>query len=134
VRLFADTWFYLALINARDENHAVALEWAVASNATVVTTQWILIEVANALSGSQIRGQLKARFDDLSLDPHTLILEVSPLDFTRGMQLYGKRSDKAWSLTDCISFILMADEGPEEALTGDHHFEQAGFTAVLAVR
>ena len=36
-------------------------------------------------------------------------------------------------LTDCISFVLMSEEGIAEALTGDHHFEQAGFTALLRV-
>ncbi len=48
------------------------------------------------------------------------------------MKLYDERPDKAWSLTDCISLVVMADEGLTEALTRDHHFEQAGFTAVFA--
>ena len=45
--------------------------------------------------------------------------------------MYRSRNDKAWSLTDCISFVVMEQEGLTEALTGDHHFEQAGFTALL---
>ena len=52
--------------------------------------------------------------------------------FARGLTLYRQRIDKAWSLTDCISFVVMADEGLTEALTGDRHFEQAGFRALLA--
>jgi predicted nucleic acid-binding protein len=48
------------------------------------------------------------------------------------MELYRSRYDKPWSLTDCISFVVMADEGLTEALTGDRHFEQAGFKAMLA--
>jgi predicted nucleic acid-binding protein len=39
--------------------------------------------------------------------------------------------DKNWSFTDCISFIVMEQEGLIDALTGDHHFEQAGFNALF---
>lgn len=51
--------------------------------------------------------------------------------FERGVELYHSRLDKQWSLTDCISFVVMSEEGIAEALTGDHHFEQAGFVALL---
>jgi predicted nucleic acid-binding protein len=44
---------------------------------------------------------------------------------------YAQRLDKEWSLTDCITFAVMAREGLTDALTGDHHFEQAGFVALL---
>jgi hypothetical protein len=46
--------------------------------------------------------------------------------------LYDARPDKDWSLTDCISFVVMGDERLTEALTGDRHFVQAGFVALLA--
>lgn len=42
-----------------------------------------------------------------------------------------ERPDKDWSLTDCISFLVMKDFGLTDAFTADHHFEQAGFTAWL---
>jgi predicted nucleic acid-binding protein len=47
------------------------------------------------------------------------------------LKLHEQRADKAWSLTDCVSFIVMADGGMQRALTHDHHFEQAGFEALL---
>ena len=49
----------------------------------------------------------------------------------RGTQLFESRPDKPWSLTDCISFVIMKDQEIQEALTADHHFEQAGFTVLL---
>ena len=51
--------------------------------------------------------------------------------FEAGFNLFEARPDKDWSLTDFISFVVMEREGLTEALTGDHHFEQAGFTALL---
>jgi predicted nucleic acid-binding protein len=49
----------------------------------------------------------------------------------RGMELFRQRADKAWSLADCVSFVLMADQRLTDALTCDHHFVQAGFRALL---
>ncbi len=61
-------------------------------------------------------------------------MKIVPLDAgvqTRGLKLYAQRPDKDWSLTDCISFLVMSDEVLTDALTGDHHFEVAGFNALL---
>jgi predicted nucleic acid-binding protein len=52
--------------------------------------------------------------------------------FEQGLALFSRRMDKSWSLTDCISFQIMQARGIREALTGDHHFQQAGFAALLA--
>jgi hypothetical protein len=46
-------------------------------------------------------------------------------------KLYAAREDKDWSLTNCISFTVMCDEGLQAALTHDQHFEQAGHKALL---
>ena len=59
-------------------------------------------------------------------------MDASPELFERGLALYNARPDKEWSLTDCISFVVMADQGLAEGLTGDRHFDQAGFKALLA--
>ena len=52
--------------------------------------------------------------------------------FEQAMQMYRDRDDKEWSLTDCVSFVIMKDQNIGEGLTADHHFEQAGFIALLA--
>jgi uncharacterized protein len=59
------------------------------------------------------------------------IIKANDALFQAGMNLYRNRPDKGWSLTDCISFVVMREHAVQEALTGDHHFEQAGFTALL---
>jgi uncharacterized protein len=53
--------------------------------------------------------------------------------FEQGVTLYTARADKNWSLTDCISFAVMEARGIREALTGDHHFVQAGFVPLISL-
>ena len=61
----------------------------------------------------------------------TLVLPSSSGLFAQGVGHFAKRPVKEWSLTDCISFEVMAELGLTDALTADHHFEQAGFRALL---
>nr|MBA2333413.1 nucleic acid-binding protein [Blastocatellia bacterium] len=59
---------------------------------------------------------------------------IVPLDsnlFDRGLRLMASRPDKNWSLTDCISFVVMKERSLSDALTADRHFEQAGFRALM---
>jgi uncharacterized protein len=44
---------------------------------------------------------------------------------------YRNRKDKAWGLTDCISFVVMQDQNLTVALTADRHSVQADFRALL---
>jgi len=131
VRVFADAFFYLALMNRRDEHHARVMAWANTFEGEIVTSQWVLTEVADAFAESHGRRGLREWFATIAEDNATRIIPVSPGHFERGLELYDARPDKAWSLTDCISFNMMKEEGLTDALTGDRHFEQAGFRALL---
>ena len=131
-RVFADAWFYIALLDPHDAAHAAAR--SACSDESVsefVTTRWVLMEVANMLAGPKARKHCAAFLRDLSMAPDTRIIPDSDALFQRGLSLYEERPDKEWSLTDCVSFLVMADEGLTEALTGDRHFEQAGFARLL---
>jgi predicted nucleic acid-binding protein len=64
-------------------------------------------------------------------NPAVEIIPPDPGWFERGLELFERRPDKEWSLTDCLSFRVMTERGLNEALTGDRHFEQAGFRALL---
>ena len=80
-----------------------------------------------ATRGVAARGYQRIRFDRLiEVVPHTEELAAGAL------RLFTDRADKDWSLTDCLSFVVMQRRNVNEALTADHHFEQAGFRAVLA--
>jgi predicted nucleic acid-binding protein len=67
----------------------------------------------------------------LALRPDVQIVSASHDLFAAAWDLYTRRPDKEWSLTDCTSFVVMQRHGLTDALTGDHHFEQAGFTVLF---
>jgi predicted nucleic acid-binding protein len=129
--VFADTFYFLALFNAKDPGHARAVAAAAALQGTMVTTAWVLTELADAMSAPANRLEFIAALDDLRKNPQVQIFPADAGLFDEGVQLFANRPDKEWSLTDCISFVVMQKEGVREALTGDQHFEQAGFRALL---
>lgn len=97
----------------------------------LVTTTLVLVEVADALSGTRIRTIVHEFLTTIAADPNVQIVAIDDEVLKRGIALYGDRPDKSWSLTDCTSFVVMAERGVREALTGDRHFEQAGFRALM---
>ena len=130
--VFADTFFFFALGNDRDPAHVKASEFSRHFTGKLMTTGWVLTELADGWSRPvQWRVEFEGLLDELRANPHVAILPFSEELFDAGVRLYVNRRDKEWSLTDCISFVVMEQEGITEALTGDHHFEQAGFTALL---
>jgi predicted nucleic acid-binding protein len=97
----------------------------------LVTTEWLLMELADALSAPTARSAAVAFLQAIRADPSFDVIGYDPAVYQAGFDLFAGRPDKAWSLTDCISFAVMTDRGLSDALTADHHFEQAGFRAVL---
>jgi predicted nucleic acid-binding protein len=82
--------------------------------------------------GGLAQRSLFAKFlESVKHNPSVTILPPTSALFEAGVEIYSRRPDKAWSLTDCISFAAMDQHGLKEALTGDRHFEQAGFSALL---
>ena len=129
--IFADSFYFLALLRREDTAHARALAASQHRTERLVTTAWVLTELADALAVPAMREGFPRLLAALRADPACRIVPPTQELFDAGVALYSQRPDKAWSLTDCISFVVMREQGISEALTGDHHFEQAGFIALL---
>jgi predicted nucleic acid-binding protein len=130
-RTFADSHFFFAILNPNDAAHVKATEFARQHRGPLVTTAWVLTEVADGLAATPRRQVFRRLLEDLESNKTNLIVPANAETFEKGVDLYHARPDKQWSLTDCISFVVMKEEGIVEALTGDRHFEQAGFRALL---
>ncbi len=130
-KVFADSFYYFALLSRTDAAHQWAVDFSRTFHGSVVTTDWVLTEVADGLAASDKRHGFVALRQNLAADRNVMIIPANSELFHRGCGLYERRPDKDWSLTDCISFVVMEEHGITEVLTGDHHFEQAGFAALL---
>lgn len=129
--VFADTFYYLALLDERDPTHDRAVA-ASKINRPIVTTEFIVLEIADGCARAEDHADFLALLEGMRRNPRLNIIPVDPKLLQDGIDHFARHDDKNWSLTDCISFVVMRYRGIQEALTADHNFEQAGFTILLA--
>lgn len=133
-KIFVDTAAWIALLNTSDALHQPAkqvMNQLQQQKAFLVTTEFVLLEVADALSAPTVRTQTIAFINGLRQLNILQIIPVSQALFTDGWKLYSQRADKEWGLTDCTSFVVMTQEQIALAFTSDHHFQQARFVKLL---
>ncbi|MFN3409164.1 MAG: type II toxin-antitoxin system VapC family toxin [Limisphaerales bacterium] len=129
--LFADAFYFVARLNRRDQHHDRVVEFSRSCRAGLLTTDWVLMEVADALAKSESRPLVRAFMLHLRHLPLCEVVPATRETFDQALALYHQHADKEWTLTDCASFVVMRERGLREALTQDRHFEQAGFVALL---
>jgi uncharacterized protein len=129
--IFVDTGFLLAAADQRDALHDRAAAWARVIKEPLLTSEYVLWEFVNGLSRPQERPKAHAMIARLYAKSDFEILPASSPLFEADLAFHAARPDKEWSLTDCISFLIMKDRQVTQALTHDRHFEQAGFEALL---
>jgi predicted nucleic acid-binding protein len=135
--LFLDTAYVYALFNTRDQWHEKAAEWErkiAAENLALISTEFVLTEIANGLSSLKFRRNAVSIIYALQKSALVKIIPASSELFTKALKLYEQRQDKSWGLTDCASFVAMTENNLTDVLTTDEHFRQAGFKALLLDR
>jgi predicted nucleic acid-binding protein len=133
-QVFADTFYWVALINPADEwsKHVVQFAESV-QDIQFVTTDEVLGEVLAFYSkaSSYLRQQAVVLVRAILDDPQVTVVEQTHFSFLKGLELYENRPDKGYSLTDCISMIVMQRLGISEVLSHDRHFTQEGFVILF---
>ncbi|QZZ19848.1 type II toxin-antitoxin system VapC family toxin [Leptothermofonsia sichuanensis E412] len=132
--VFIDTAYWVARIDKRDQWRDRARAVTPRLLATpLVTTELVLVEVLNYFSG--YRAEVKQEVADIVasvLDESDIRVIWQSRDLMRtGLALYRDRLDKGYSLTDCVSMVVMRQETIQEVLTHDRHFLQEGFSILL---
>jgi predicted nucleic acid-binding protein len=126
-----DTSFVVALVNEKDQNYDRACELAEEFDGQpLITTDAVLLEVGNSLARN-FRKQAAEIIGDFLTSGEVEVVSLDEALFQRAFELYQTHGDKAWGMTDCISFVVMRERGVTEALTGDNDFRQAGFKALM---
>ncbi|HLB23541.1 MAG TPA: nucleic acid-binding protein [Dehalococcoidia bacterium] len=132
---FADANYYIALLSPRDRWRDLALAYDALNPANrTATTDFVLAEVFAYFAGEGplLRTACARLVDRLRKDDRVTLVHHTPDLFLEGVELYRRRLDKGYSLTDCISMVVCRRLRITQVLTHDKHFEQEGFVRLLA--
>ncbi len=130
--VFADTGYWIAIVNPRDELHQKAKQ-ITTSSLRIITSEIVFGELLTGFSnkGEPLRRAAVQLIDRALNEQNIEVIPQTTELFVAALTLYKNRLDKNWSYADCSSFCIMEQQNIREALTHDHHFEQAGFIALL---
>lgn len=130
--ILIDTTAWIGLINVRNylaPSTRSLMSQLRGNGCRFVTTTPILLEVLDGLSTRERFLSRLLRSSLVALNCEVIALEEALFD--QVWKFFEARPDKEWALTDCFSFVVMQERGISQSLTYDHHFEQAGFRALL---
>jgi predicted nucleic acid-binding protein len=131
---FADTSFWIGLSSKRDQYHYRSVAWyrfIVRTRSTIVTSEAVLLEWLNAMADVSTRRIAAEGCVRVRSESRITVVAMEAELLASAIDLYRGRLGKDWSLTDCMSFVIMGRRGIADALTTDHHYKQAGFGATM---
>jgi len=129
--MLIDTSGFLCVLDNRDRRHQDAFA-IYRSAATRLTHNYVIAElIPLAITRKFSRARTLEFLVELMNDPQITIIWTDDLMTEKALRLLSERNDKSWSLCDAVRFVLMDEFGLTDALTTDHHFEQAGFVRLL---
>jgi uncharacterized protein len=129
-RVFADTFYWIALINKSDSWYQRVKSYSVnLENIEIITTEEVLTETINFFASfpTPMRAAVSQLVVQIIQDHNIQVIPQTHESFLAGLELFQQRFDKGYSLTDCISMITMKNLNIIDILTHDKHFTQEGF-------
>jgi len=135
--LLFDTSFIIALEVADDENHETALRnWQnlLESLPSLTTTSYIFDEIASFFNSHNQHAKAVEIGSRLMNSPSIQFIHVDEELFNEAWKYFKQQKDKSYSLTNCISFVIMKRLKIDTALTFDRYFVQAGFKTIPEIK
>jgi predicted nucleic acid-binding protein len=133
MNLFVDTSFILALELTDDQHHDSALQcWRslATRQPTLVATSYVFDEIVTSFNSRNRHDKAVEIGNRLLTSAVIQLVQVEENLFLEGWNYFQRYEDKSYSLTDCISFLVMTKMNIQKALTFDRHFVQAGFQKI----
>jgi uncharacterized protein len=127
---FVDSGFWIALENADDQNHSKALlHWqqSTADMPLLITISYVFDEVVTFFNNRHNHAKAVELGHTLLTSSFIELVYVDETLFKEAWGYFQKHEDKRYSLTDCVSFVIMSKQNLDTALTFDKHFRQAGY-------
>lgn len=120
----------MALELANDQNHLKTKKhWQQIGKALprIITTSYIFDEIVTYFNSRNYHAKAVQVGNSLLQSTYVSTIDVDRQLFLQGWQYFQQHDDKQYSLTDCISFIVMQQNNISIAFSLDKHFSQAGF-------
>ena len=93
--VFADTFYFLALLDSREERHSQAAEVSRDLQLRLVTTEWVLAEFGDAYCHPNDRADFVALYRSPLNHPRVKIIPADTRLFQRGVDFFEQRPDKS---------------------------------------
>ncbi len=134
VDMFVDTSGFYSLLVRRDDRHQKAsriLREAGRRKDRFVTTDYVLDETATLLKARSHGHLVPVLLEAVFTSSACTVCWTDGERFRATCDFFLKHDHKAWSFTDCLSFLVMKDQRLRDSLTKDAHFHEAGFQPLL---
>jgi uncharacterized protein len=131
--LFVDTAGWVACADVADPAHhkaAAARDGWLLDGGVLITTDYVADETLTVLRTRLGLGTAEAWWHQVDGSPRLRWEYVSLARADKARGVFFRYGDKAFSFTDCTSFVVMRELKLREVLTTDHHFAQAGFVTL----
>lgn len=123
--VFLDTGYILALEAADDQHHQAAREhWSgfKVDLPKLVTTSFVFGEIVTFFNHRRRHAKAEEVGRRLLESPSIDLVHADERLLSEAWDYFVKHYDKTYSLTDCISFVLMNRLNIRQALAFDQHF------------